>query len=256
MGHRLERWSRESKMLAWRAYLAGRYHLTSEKRRPDQVLLVLSTYRTGSTLLIDYLNGLPGARFFGELMHTGQCRGPKSGMRKDLLPFLRGLFNGHSLTGFKIQLDQLEASDVTLTDLKSLSRDTRFLLLYRRSLFRQFVSHKHALQTDVWELTPPRTPLKIDETELLAYCDGIRRRYEGARKRLAGERCWALAYEDLCRAGPVGFSEGLHAFAGTEPFHPVSRLIKQSRDLRGEISNYLEVERWIDHPRTKLEIGE
>jgi len=241
-------------MLAWRTLLKARY-LTSHKRRPDQTLFVLSTYRTGSTLLIDYLNGLPESRFFGELMHTGQCRGPKSTRKADLLPFLRALFQGYRRAGFKIQLDQLEASDVKIADLKSLSRDTRFLVVYRRSLFRQYLSHRHALRTNTWELTPPRRPLKINKEDLLAYCDGIRRKYFQVQKQLEGESCWFLAYEDLCQLGPAGFSKRLAEFAGTELFQPASRLVKQSRDLRKEILNYPQIERWIDHPRTTLEIG-
>jgi LPS sulfotransferase NodH len=250
-------------MLAWRGFLTGRYHLTPKKSAPKQIVLVLSTYRTGSTLLIDYLSSIPGSRFYGELMHTGECRGPRSVNKADLIPFLRSIFHvsPEPRMGFKLHIDQLEASDASLEDLKEFCDDTRFLLLYRKCLFRQYVSHCHARRTNVWQQSATdirrKTPLKVDPKELLLYCDSVRAQYERTIQRLRGERYLTLSYETLCNLGPMHFATIFSRWSGAPAFHPTSPLRKQADvDLGRDVANLHEVMEWVDHPRTKLNLEE
>jgi hypothetical protein len=255
-------------MLVWRSYLRGRYTLLPGARRPDQIILVLSSHRSGSTLLIDYLKSMPKSRFYGELLHDGECRGPRSTAKRDVMPFLQSLFHTEPAPcmGFKIHLEQLEASDVTLPDLKSFSDKTRFILLYRQSLFRQYVSHKLALSTDIWEQrdsqAPSRAPIRVEpeallSEALLSYCDRIRGQYRRAIEALRGENYWVLSYEALQSLGPVRFGSVLSRWAQVPPFYAKSPLRKQSDlDLAKEVSNLGEVASLFEHPRTRLDLTE
>jgi LPS sulfotransferase NodH len=262
MTHRLHRMTLQGRMLAWRGYLHCR-ELLSASEGPEEAFIVLSSHRTGSTLLVDYLSQIPQSRFYGELLHTGECRGPRSPRRGDSLPFLKRLFRttpGRRV-GFKAHLDQLEASGLTLEDLASLRPRTKFLVLYRESLFRQYLSHRRAIVTNLWvrtaEKARPVPPVRIETDRLLDYCDSLRASYEGLLSRLGGKSYWALSYEQLCQLGPEGFAECFAAWSGTPPFSPASRLKKQAKlDPSREVSNWEEAKPWLDHPRTTLRLGE
>lgn len=260
--NRANRWAKERGRETWGRFIHLRYRLSPHPRAPEKMCFLFANPRTGSSLLLDYLRCAPGSHFFNEIMHRGSDERARSNRKADLLPHLQALFHRYHapLMGFKIQLEQWETGDLSFEDLKALGHQSTFLLLYRRSMFRQFVSYRQAMATNIWFKTrtsqcpPPR--IHVDSAELLSYCETNRQQYERILPLFQNEKHWILTYEDLRDKGAPAVSSALSASLGIPSFPVSSTRLKQNPDDLAEIvTNFEEVQSLVDDPRTTLTLG-
>ncbi len=226
--------------------------------RPFQPVFVIATCRSGSNLLLSYLNQQPEVAMLSEVLCSQLPYGP----RRDRLPaaqaiqHIRYCLQGErdAVRGCKLMLHQLADCQLLLDDLQREFPAAKFIVLYRQALAEQFVSLKVAEATRQFTLglgeSARRTEIVINPAELRGYCDDVRRRYHDAvSQRWLAERAVLLSYEELV-ANPAGWlKQEICPLLGV-PFHaPQTRLLKQNtRPLAEQILNYREVAGLLHSP--------
>ncbi len=185
-----------------RAKIGLNYWLNRQVKKP---VFIIASRRTGTNFLIDLLNSVPGVSFVPEILHSEMAYGIRRSFISKKTVLRHILHSIHAcrdtICGTKFIFVQLEAHRITLENLNHLFPEAKFIILYRRSFFDQFVSLKIAELTDVWQtygvFEPPRS-FCIDPNELKSQYLKIKFFYEGIFKRSWLEsRSIVLTYEDL-----------------------------------------------------------
>ena len=121
------------------------YHLKKEAKEP---VFVLAARRTGSNLLLSYLNSVPGVSFALEILNESTYYGIRSQFvsKNAVLRHVAYSLNAceNKVCGTKILKTQLETHRIGMDDLTRCFPNARFIILYRKSLVDQFVSLKIA----------------------------------------------------------------------------------------------------------------
>ena len=153
-------------------------------------LLIVSSGRSGSTLLRQYLNCHPRIHVYGELLEEERLKTVSSDpdelmlyMRASLTS-LRGLFLAY--TGFKLFNEQLERTGIDISQLVQHLNNPKVIVLYRRDLLETYVSLEIAFKNDCWysETTPNDVKVTIDWDRFLQFADTERQRWNSSIKRL------------------------------------------------------------------------
>lgn len=182
-------------------------------------VFVLTTARSGSNLARSLLNGLPGVTVANEVLHPRTYVGAR-GLRTSgatLAHLHRSLvaLDGE-VKGAKLFFSHLERTGISFADLRAAYPQARFIVLYRRNLWDQYLSTQRALRSGEWVRNVRDDPFErhkvhrpnrfdheaagfeVDEAALRRYFDEHRVWYEGA---LASEHVMARAaivcYEQL-----------------------------------------------------------
>jgi LPS sulfotransferase NodH len=169
-------------------------------------LFVLATQRSGSNLLIDYLNRLSGVQCLAEIL----CRTLPEGLprwqasTRSALAHIRVSLDTlkGSVRGCKLMLNQLDECKLDLKRLDALFPDARYIILYRESLAEQFLSLESAKVTNQWKLTAEQDAklvhIRVDPKKLQSFCH---RTLEMYRRVLDNDwlrhRSVLLSYEQL-----------------------------------------------------------
>lgn len=234
---------------AWhRARIFLKYHLTRKEKEP---VFVIGKRRTGSSLLLSYLNSVPGLSFlFPEPLNSQMYYGlPKKNISKrSVLNHLTYTLNDHptKACGFKLLFARLKERALTLDDIRTRFPAAKFLILYRRSLLAQFVSFKIAEKTDHWIWTRDfRLPdsLRLDAEEFKNFCALTREYYDQLFQFPWLRTCArAIAYEDLA-ADPQGtFDAKIFPFLRLRSFPVSTVMVKQNSKSPEElVENYEEL---------------
>jgi LPS sulfotransferase NodH len=235
--------------------ISRRWYFRSSK--PYLPLFVLTTYRSGSNLLVDYLNGIPGIRCYPELLNPQISVGP---MRRHFsadyaLAHLRRSL--HSLKtpirGCKLMFDQLAHSQLTVEMLRDIFPELKFVVLYRQSLAEQFVSWRAAHVTQQWVLKQQHlakhVQVRIDPTELSHFCETTQDQYHRLLQCRWLRSCSVLmSYEEMvCDPSSVMASRVCPLVGLTICGTLSTKLLKQNTTpLRERITNYEEVASLLD----------
>jgi LPS sulfotransferase NodH len=228
---------------------------------PYQPVFVIATCRSGSNLLISYLNQQPKVTVLGELLCPLMPHGP----RRDHNPpakaikHLKYCLQGErsQVRGCKLMTFQLANCQITMDRLDAAFPQAKYIVLYRQSLAEQFVSHHSAIATRQFLLRPgekrKRAELTIDPAELRSYCDTIRRGYREVLDHpwLHG-RCVVLSYEELVASPGEWLEQHICPLLGVSYVQPAVKLCKQNTEpLAQQITNYREVAALLHSPLCK-----
>ena len=225
-------------------------------------VFILTTRRTGSNLLLDYLNSVPGVSFAPEILNKSMFYGiPGRGISKpEIFRHIRHSINAcaHSVCGAKLVGVQMKAHNLSPEDLHKLYPQARFILLYRKSLVEQFVSLKIAEMTNTWQWSrdfKPPTSLHVSLSDLREHCRSIRSFYEKMlQKRWLTQHCLLLSYEDLTEDAQTVFNDSVFPFLRLPATVVRSTMVKQNtRKLRALIENYEEIRRFMNDPLARQE---
>jgi LPS sulfotransferase NodH len=217
---------------------------------PYRPLFVIATARSGSNLLVDYLNRMPGVRSLSEIVNWQFEFGPQKNWdsRKVIQHLRRSLQQLNSpVRACKVFFNHLENYGLTLDDIDHAFTGAAYIVLYRENMVEQFVSHKQAIQTNQWLLFPGQERKKarvtIDCKELRAYCDTTRRCYEQAvAHRAVEERGVVLSYEHLTTRPSQCVREFICPLLKIPGIDPTSEMRKQNAEPLGErVANYDEI---------------
>ena len=216
-------------------------------------LFIVTSERTGSNLLLDYLRSLPDVDLTGEalspLLPIGirtrwiSRRGALRHLRRTLVR-LDGSVRGAKLMFWHLH----EIHGLSVEDLGSEFPDARFIVLYRASLAEQYVSHRIAEATNqflVREGGERRTAtVVVDPDDFREYCSRIRGHYERVLSvPWMKERGTIVRYRELVEDPEGLIRERLAPFLSVSYSSPSSTLIKQNpAALRDKVENYAELE--------------
>ena len=207
--------------------------------------IVLTRSRTGSTMLVSFLNSHPNIYAEGEIFRKLNGRDYKDILVKT---FSRQPFYIKA-KGFKIfyfhPID--DDSDKIWDELRSLD-DLRIIHLKRRNILRTIVSRKIASAQDVWAT---RSTQKLNDRRKKAVSFTIGELEQGFKKTRdaedKGDREFSrhplatVYYEDLV-INPEGEFSKITEFLGVKYVSPITHLKKQNLEsLRVLIKNYDEL---------------
>ncbi|MCX7621385.1 MAG: sulfotransferase [Acidimicrobiales bacterium] len=235
-----------------------RHAAAPEPLRQKTLLFVVCEPRTGSNLLISYLNQLDGIRLEGELLHVNRFRDihfSPSTARAELDRQLLALDG--DIVGCKLMIHQLEHAQLGFSELKQRYPQARFVLLYRQSLIDQFISSRLARQTKQYQQhvvdrsapgTAPELSFRSTRDQLSYHCGLQRRRYRWAFRAL-GPATALLSYEELVADPVAAVNLVLLSFGREVDRLGSSALVKQqTRDPREVLLNYDELIGDPNHP--------
>lgn len=221
------------------------------RKSHKEPVFVLTARRTGSNLLLAYLNSVPGLFFAPEVLNEKMKYGlsGRGISKRAVLDHIRHSINDcPTMTcGTKLLAFQMEKYGLETDDLIDAFPNARFLVLYRKSLVEQFVSLKIAETTDQWLWSKDfRFPesIVVSKDELNAFRAKMLRFYGKlcGDRRLAG-RSLFLSYEELAADPQRLFDEKIFPFLGASPCTVVTDTKKQNtRPLELLIDNYPEIE--------------
>ena len=212
-------------------------------------IFVIATRRSGSNLLLSYLNSVPEASFASEVLNHSMYYGLRDRFisKAAVMRHIEHSLNDCSgkVCGLKLLRIHLEDHSLTLEELKMRFPGARFILLYRRSLLEQFVSLKTAEMTNLWiwknASEPPAPPsLRLDAGEFDAFSRNIRGFYQELfRKEWLRACSVTLSYEELVGDPQRIFREVLFPFLGLPEMSVKTPLKKQNtRDLHRMVQNF------------------
>ena len=225
---------------------------------PYQAIFVLATHRSGSNLLVDYINRLPDVSSNSEVLCSTlpfgvwrQNERPERALRH-IAYSLQTLST--PLRGCKLMLDQLASCKLTVEALDNAFPGSKYVILYRQSLAEQFLSMQSAKATNQWVLFDgeerKQAQLRINPVELRSYCDQIRRSY---RELLAApglaQQAVLLSYEELTADPAWWLRERICPLLGTELVTPQTCHRKQNLlPLAERVENYRDVAALLASP--------
>lgn len=232
-----------------RARLAARYYL--KDGWPEQTLFVLATARTGSNLLVSYLNSLPDVSVAREILNPDLRIGLRQRFisRRAVLRHVRHSVSARKGTigGAKFLINQLHKRGLSLEDVRPAFPDAVYVLVYRGSLAEQFVSREIARATDRWVARDARQQfdgtIAIDPRHLFHFYEQIKSYYARALgHRWLMERAVVVSYEELARDPQGVFDERICPLLGVPATEVRTKMRKQNRrPLEDLIENYDEV---------------
>ncbi len=244
------------KRSAYRFKIFLKYHLN---RKEKESVFIIATRRTGSNLLLDYLNSIPNVSFAPEILNKSMAYGIRRRLisKKAVLRHIDYSINNckYKTCGTKLIMAHLEYHQITLEDLKHRFPKARFIILYRRSILDQFISLKIAEATDTWHWTDQfclPSSIRVRVPTLLDYCRKIKGFYETLfSHEWLKERSIVLSYEALVESPQEIFKQTVFPFLGLSDSRIAAAAKKQNTKALHEIvQNHKELVRWIKDPLT------
>jgi hypothetical protein len=220
----------------------------SRSRIPTKPVFVVCSLRTGSNLLVSYLNSTPGVSIAGEILHPDQIRGvPRIGVSKRaVLKHIRRSLNkcGTEICGAKLPSVHLKLHNMTVRELHDYFPTSKVILLYRRSIADQYLSFQVARVMKRWRWGDGKDPeqpsekILIDRNDFLKYARELKEFYARTLS-LEGFRTYAtvLSYEDLVAKPKELFDTQVFPLLGLAP-SPISTT--QVKAIKGHPSSVVE----------------
>jgi LPS sulfotransferase NodH len=224
----------------------------------------VATPRSGSNLLVDYINQLPHVQSLSEILNFGLEIGPKKCLHyRQAINHIR--YSMQTLQtpyrACKLFLRDLANYRLTLDDLESAFPEPNYLVIYRQNLAEQFVSHKQAKATQQWILLPgekrKKAAITIDPAELRKYSNDLRRGYDEIIAHPAvRERGTILSYEELTEDPARCLREKICPLLGVPAIEPKTALRKQNvQPLADRVANFDEVAALVASPLCRQQPG-
>ena len=234
----------------------------SSSRGPDTVVIVLTIGRTGSNLLVSYLDSQPGVSLRGEVLNPATWEGLSATSKQASIEHVRHSIatSGPIVGGAKLLMYQLREHDLTFDDFAEIVPNAKILVLFRESLLEQHVSLLRAHADREWSRTTSSkeggASLRVDfDVEgFERHVDQVR----GAYRRMAAslwvrERAAIVRYESLAADPDSVFRDVVGPHLGLDVVPVVTDLRKQNRrDVRESIRNLTDVAETIERAMTDL----
>ena len=191
-------------------WLVGRIK-TVLQRMPyvSKSFLVLSSGRSGSTLLIQYLRAHPSIScslaepLNPESISSHGITDANTNSSTIVNYLMAQLLSWRRYTGCKIFCEQLEFLRLSLVDLLTSLRDPPVIVLYRENMLDTYTSLQLAFKTDVWfsqEESRSCTSVDIDFDDYVHFAETERQRWKdtlAAFPKRRNSRVCLLSYEEL-----------------------------------------------------------
>jgi LPS sulfotransferase NodH len=209
--------------------------------------IILTRSRTGSNLLIDYLNS------HGKIFARSEIFRHLKG--RDWRAILRTVYRKHPFftkaTGFKIFYGHpFDAPDCDIWKALEQDRAIRVIHLVRSNVLRSIVSHRIADKTNFWfqKRKQKRSKFSVEEKRIHLDFKELVKEFERtaswrleADARFMGHEILEISYEELTGDPGTTFAK-VCEFLGVNHCNPVSSFRKQNPEkLKDLIENYAEL---------------
>ena len=206
------------------------------RRRRKRPFFILAARRTGSNLLLSYLNSVPNISFAAEILNQDMWYGVRGRFisKRSVLRHIAHSINNceYEVCGAKFIEVQLERHDIKPMDLVSLFPEARFIVLYRRSILEQLLSLKIAELTNAWQWTKDfRVPVgvNIPPADLISFHERTTSFYHSILEDPAlNGRSIILTYEELTLEPQKTFNGKIFPFLDLNSSIVTSNLRKQN----------------------------
>lgn len=222
--------------------------------------LVLSAARSGTTLLVDYLNCHRQIRCRSEILNRDYewYGNPRRKDRRRLQLHVEAQFVKRPgfLAGAKILTYQLDELAIDLAGVVEVLHQPAVIVLYREQVIEQFASLKMADQSRLWHSTRRvnNGSIRLDLDEFAAFAQREHRMWRENLAALEGLRVHYLAYERLAEL-PEESLRDVFAFLDLQACPIRSKLVRlNSRPLKDRLVNYDEFARAGLLERTRLSL--
>ena len=212
-----------------------------------------------------YLSSHPEIKEYSELFKVG------NGYGAGLLPTTTGVVRqiwritqaGEATMGsIRIMLSAVRNRGIDMKAILNAFPDAPVIILYRKSLLKQFISRQVAFQTKQWESTyeaiNEKQKIHIQETELLEFCAQVKDDYATFLAAKNPERdVLIISYEEVV-ADPQGtFSKRIFPFLNLAEATITTSLQKQVPEdsLQDTIANYDNIKHLFEDPRCILDLS-
>ena len=216
--------------------------------------LVLSSGRSGSTLLMQYLRCHPDITCsLTEPLNAEILRShgiPDSNVSPGTLInyIMAQLLSWRRHTGCKIFCQQLEFYRISFSDLLTALYDPPVIVLFREDALATYISLQLAFKTDVWfsqDENKECTTVEVDPDDYKGHTEWQRQRWRNTLSAFVGrtkKRVHFISYEELI-ADKERALEGVFSFLGLPPCKTEAYSKRQNPfNLRQIISNYEGIE--------------
>lgn len=209
--------------------------------------LVLSSGRSGSTLLTQLLNCHPQVVCEGELLNREELKkrqltvADKQTLSNYILARLLPLkFRWISYTGFKLFNEQLEYCKLSFEKLLGDLCSPSLVILHRENLLETYISLKIAFTTDIWysEKEINQCSIEVDWEAFQDYAETERRRWRKSMSATGGMRKIYVSFEKLVENQDVTMKRLLTFLNLSECDFGVSSIRQNPLPLADKISNY------------------
>ncbi len=209
--------------------------------------ILLSSVRSGTTMMLDYLNCHDRIHCCNEILGPGHLQFgfpyQMSAARLRLHVESHFVKRPGRMTGAKIMTFHLDELPIKLADLLELLNQPKIIVLYRANILEQFVSFRMASQTGVWHVKKPKAtpPIRIDPDECQAFVDRERRMWHENMTVLAGREAHVLSYEYLAARPDAAMCE-VFGYLGVEAQTVRTRWVRTNpRPARLKVTNYAQL---------------
>lgn len=213
--------------------------------------VILSSGRSGSTLLTQLLNCHPQVICKGELLNREELRKHQLLLDTDKQTLsnyvLAKLFPSKlriSYTGFKLFNEQLEYCKLSLRKLLGDLCFPSLIILYRKNLLDTYVSLKIAFQTDIWysEQETNQCSVVVDWDDFQRYAKTERMRWRNSLSATKGMKKIFVSFEELTKNQDETMSR-VFAFLNIEKciLAGISSVRQNPLPLAKKIRNYKEI---------------
>lgn len=214
----------------------------------NRSFLVMSSARSGSTLLMQYLRSHPSidCQFQEPLNREVLIKHNLIRAKADMLNYFMAQLLPHKpwipYTACKVFGEQLEYSGLSLGDLLCALRDPPVVVLYRENMLETFVSLQIAFQTGVWfseEDSKDHSQVTVDWEKFKVYAEEERQRWRKSLRDLTmTTKVHFLSYEELSSDHNTSLAE-IFSFLSLPHCEVVAFSKKQNPlSLQKKVSNF------------------
>jgi hypothetical protein len=248
---------------AWQNVLVWVGHQTGAWGRRTVVLL--SSYRFGSSLMMNFLHTQQNIRRRGEILNSDEVvYGNFEGAPRDrVLLHIKAMcfaWPGR-MTMTKLMDSQIEDHGLSLDDVITALDRPYIVAVYRRDLLSAYVSLRIAQKNGIWYSTDRVNDerVSIELAELDEYVHLTRMRWNRNAARLRGyDRGMVVAYEDFAYQ-PKRIMDQIYDFLSLPRRNPVTETVRQNpAPPHCKIKNYreLDLEELVARGRLTLDLDQ
>ena len=220
----------------------------------NRSFVILSSGRSGSTLLVQLLNCHPNVACKGELLNRNclQIYNLRGATSPTLINYILASLIPSKLfllyTGFKLFNEQLEFCNLRLKDILTSLLYPHVIILYRENMLETYVSLEIAFKTDVWysEDGGSGERIKLDWQKFLDYAETERARWKRSMMDMpVYSKVLFISYEELIENRNKTMSR-IFQFMGLDMCHVEAASKKQNPlSLKEKIINYDQIKQRV-----------
>ena len=225
-------------------------------------MLVVAEERSGSELLLSYLEKIEGAKIEGEVLSPWARIGiPAYMMFPRRTKFFLRLFGfaEAKLVVLKLMLHHLDWCGLKPRDIRAMYPDAKYIILYREDVFSQFLSRQIMRETGRHRIVDKNKrfvgSVRVDAEEFRQYAAAQRKKFQRLLEEgwLQDSNVGLLKYEDMVAAPNQVLNELITPLLGVLPLRAETDLVKQNVRRHEEvIENWSELEALASSDEARL----